>query len=116
MKMLLSLLTLTACGVSQAATEPTDYELVAAGQTTQVLGPTGGQGDILSRCVVVPEAVGAGTVAIKDGSNSAINILVTGTLADLKPHIIDIGARSSSGAWQVTTGSNVHVICVGKFK
>lgn len=94
----------------------TDYELVAKSQTTQTLGPTGGAGDILERCIIVPETLAAGTVAIKDGSGTAINIMVAGTLSDLKPHIVVIGARSSSGAWQVTTGDNVHVICVGKFK
>lgn len=94
----------------------TDYELVAASQTTQTLGPVGGKGDILERCIIVPETTGAGTVAIKDGSDTAINIFVSGTLSDLKPHVVQIGARSAVGAWQVTTGANVHVVCVGRFK
>ena len=93
-----------------------DYELVAASQTTQTLGPVGGSGDILESCLIVPETTGAGTVAIKDGSDTAINIFVSGTLSDLKPHPVRIGARSRSGAWQVTTGANVHVICMGRFK
>ena len=94
----------------------TDYELVAASQSTQTLGPVGGQGDILEKCIIVPETTGAGTVAIKDGSATAINIFVSGTLSDLKPHVVNIGARSAVGAWQVTTGANVHVVCVGRFK
>lgn len=94
----------------------TDYELVAASQTTQTLGPVGGRGDILERCIIVPETTGAGTVAIKDGGDTAINIFVSGTLSDLKPHVVQIGARSAAGAWQVTTGANVHVVCVGRFK
>lgn len=94
----------------------TDYELVAASQTTQTLGPVGGAGDILDKVIIVPETTGAGTVAIKDGSGTAINIFVAGTLADLSPIVVNIGARSSSGAWQITTGANVHVIAVGKFK
>lgn len=100
--------------VSSVAT--TDYELVAASQTTQSLGPVGGTGDILDKCVIIPETTAAGTVAIKDGSDTAINILVAGTLSDLKPHIVLIGARSRAGAWQVTTGANVHVVCTGRFK
>jgi hypothetical protein len=104
-------------GVSAFAEMPTtDYELVAASQSTQVLGPVGGSGDILERCIIVPETTGAGTVAIKDGSNTAINIFVTGTLSDLHTIVVPIGARSTSGAWQVTTGANVHVVCVGRFK
>lgn len=105
-----------AFAASNTSAYNTDYELVAASQSTQTLGPVGGQGDILERCIVVPETTGAGTVAIKDGSDTAINIVVTGTLEDLKPLIVEIGARSRVGAWQVTTGANVHVICVGKFK
>lgn len=94
----------------------TDYELVAASQSTQVLGPVGGAGDILEKVIIVPETTGAGTVAIKDGAGTAINIFVAGTLSDLHTIVIPIGARSTSGAWQITTGANVHVIAVGKFK
>jgi hypothetical protein len=94
----------------------TDYELVAASQTTQVCGPVGGTGDILDKVIIVPATTAAGTVSIKDGANTAINIFVAGTLSDLKPHVILIGARSSAGAWQITTGANVSAICVGRFK
>lgn len=91
------------------------YELVAASQTTQSLGATGKIGDILEHLVIVPETVAAGTVAIKDGTETAINIFVTGTLTDLRPIIVPIGAKSRAGAWQVTTGANVHVVAVGQF-
>ncbi len=93
----------------------TDYELVAKSQTTQALGPTGAKGDVLERLIIVPETLGAGTVAIKDGSGTAINVFVAGTLADLSTIVIHVGARSTDGAWQVTTGDNVHVIAVGRF-
>ena len=115
----MAVLAMSACSQAFAApavTAATDYELVAASQTTQTLGPVGGKGDILERCIIIPETTGAGTVAIKDGSDTAINILVSGTLSDLKPHVVHIGARSMVGAWQVTTGANVHVVCVGRFK
>lgn len=98
----------------------TDYEIVAASQTNQILGPTGGQGDVLEKLVIVPETTGAGTVAIRDGTGSATaynsNVFVAGTLADLHPIVIELGARSISGDWSVTTGANVHVIAVGRFK
>lgn len=96
-----------------------DYELVAASQSTQVLGPgtaTTKVGDILEKLIIVPETTGAGTVAIKDGSDTAINVFVSGTLSDLHTIIIPVGARSRTGSWQVTTGANVHVIAVGRFR
>lgn len=91
------------------------YETVAAGQTTQALGATGAAGDFLAGLLIVPATTGAGTVAIKDGSNTAINVFVTGTLADLAPFWIPLGIYSVQGAWQVTTGTNVSVIAVGRF-
>jgi hypothetical protein len=96
-----------------------DYELVAASQTAQVMGPgsaTTKQGDILETLLIVPETLAAGTVAIKDGADTAINVFVAGTLTDLHPIVIRLGARSHTGSWQVTTGANVHVIAVGRFK
>ena len=96
--------------------DATMYELVAASQTDQVCGPTGGTGDLLERLIIVPETTAAGTVAIQDGSDTAINVLVTGTLADLTPIVVEIGARSAAGAWSITTGANVHAIAVGRFK
>lgn len=95
-----------------------DYELVAASQTAQVLGPgsaTTAKGMILEKLIIVPETTAAGTVAIKDGADTAINVFVAGTLADLSTITIPIGARSRTGSWQVTTGANVHVIAVGRF-
>jgi hypothetical protein len=94
----------------------TDYEYVAASQTTQVIGPVGGVGDILERVIIVPATTAAGTVSIKDGADSAQNIFVTGTLSNLTPIIVNLGARSRTGAWQITTGANVSVIAVGRFK
>ena len=96
----------------------TDYELIVASQTDQVLGPgtaTTKIGDILERLIIVPETTAAGTVAIQDGTDTAINVFVAGTLSDLHPIIIELGARSVTGSWQVTTGANVHVIAVGRF-
>lgn len=93
----------------------TDYELVAASATTQTIGPTGAKGDVLQRVIIVPETTAAGTVAIKDGAGTAINIFVAGTLATLTPIIVELGLRSTDGAWQITTGAAVHVVAVGRF-
>ena len=111
------------CSILKAESypSPTDYELVAASQTTQVIGPQAATGvfsigDILETVLIVPETTGAGTVAIKDGSDTAINIFVAGTLSDLTPIVVRINSRSRVGAWQITTGANVHVIAIGRFK
>lgn len=90
------------------------YELVAASQTAQALGATGVTGDFLERLVIIPETTTAGTVALLDGTVST-NVLVSGTLADLSPIVIPIGARSTTGKWSVTTGTSVHVVAVGIF-
>lgn len=98
----------------------TDYEFVAASATAQKLGPVGGAGDIIERLIIVPETTGAGTVSIRDGASNApaykTDVFVTGTLADLSPIVVNLGARSVSADWNVTTGANVHVIAVGRFK
>lgn len=91
------------------------YETVAAGQSDQVMGGTGAVGDYLAGVLIVPGTTGAGTVSIKDGSGSAINIFVAGTLADLTPIYVPIGAKSTSGAWKITTGANVSAIGFGRF-
>jgi hypothetical protein len=97
--------------------KPTDYETVAASQTTQTLGPVGAVGDVLARLIVVPATVAPGAIAIKDGSGTAITVYA-GTAAydaDLKTFVIELGLASAVGAWQVTTGANVSVIAVGRF-
>ncbi len=103
------------------------YNSVLASQTAQVLvgdatAPSstvrgtgqGAVGDLLDSVIIIPETTSAGTVTLVDG-NTSINILVSGTLADLKPLVVPIHARSQNSAWKLTTGSAVHCICVGHF-
>lgn len=94
----------------------TDYEYVAASQSGQKLGPVGGAGDVIDRLVIIPDTVAAGTVWLHDGGGLSQKVFVSGTLADLKPIVVDLGMRSVSGDWSVTTGANVHVLAVGRFK
>lgn len=91
-----------------------EYETVAASQTAQVLGSTGAIGDYLGRLVITPAAVAVGVVTLLDGVIS-IPILAAGTLPTIAPFFIDIGAKSVSGAWKVTTGLSVSVIGIGNF-
>ena len=96
------------------------YQLVAASQTTQTLGTSqAGVDDYLQGLLVVPETTAAGAVSIKDGSDTAIQVYVGGAvtaLGSLIPFPIPLGLKSRTGAWQITTGSNVHVIACGQFK
>lgn len=90
-----------------------NYETVAAGQTGQVLGLVGAVGDYIERLIIRPATTSPGLVTILDGSTS-IPIMVAGTTT-IEPIVVELGMQSVSGAWSVTTGSNVSVIAVGKF-
>lgn len=85
------------------------YETVAAGQTAQVLGLAGAQGDYVERVVIVPGTSAAGVVTLLDGSTSISLFAGGGTtaLTDLRPHVVEL--------WKITTGTNVTAIAVGDF-
>jgi len=95
----------------------TDYESVAASQTTQSMGSAGALGDFLSHVTITPTSLSPGAVSIKDGSNTAIVVFPGGTdsVLTLHPFTAVIGAKSVVGAWQITTGANVTAIGVGEF-
>lgn len=92
----------------------TDYETVAAGQTDQSCGPTGAAGDELVRVIVTVATSATGTCSIKDGSGSAIPITAANT--PIGVYSVDVGARSTGGAWKITTGAGATAIAVGSFK
>jgi len=100
------------------------YVTIAANQAAQALTPTvpstsktgvGNAGDYLSGLLIVPATTGPGTVSIQDGSGSAINVFVSGTLPSTASFFVPIMACSVNGAWSVTTGANVSVIATGQF-
>lgn len=95
------------------------YQHVAASQTGATLqSSTGATGDYLSHCVIYPSTTAAGSVTVFDSTNSAANNViefVTGTLSNLAPIALPVGAVSVNGAWKVTTGANETVVCYGKF-
>lgn len=94
------------------------YEYVAASQTTQAMGATGASGDYLAGVVIFPATAAAGAVSIKDGSNTAITVFAGGgttALPTLAPIPVPLGIYSTSGAWQITTGTNVSALGIGKF-
>ncbi len=90
----------------------TDYETVAASQTAQVLGTTGSVGDYLGRLVITVSTAATSTVSILDNATS-IPIMAANTA--IGTYVVEIGARSVSGAWKVTTGAGVTVLAIGKF-
>lgn len=95
------------------------YQHVAASQTATVLQTsTGAAGDYLSHCVIYPSTTAAGSVTVFDNANAAATNVIefsTGTLSNLAPIPIPVGAVSTAGAWKVTTGANETVVCYGKF-
>lgn len=88
------------------------YETVAAGQTAQVLGGTGATGDYIHRLIVSVATAASGTVTLLDNSTS---IPITAANTPIGVYIVDLGMRSVSGAWKVTTGAGATVIAVGRF-
>lgn len=115
MKFLISFLLLTLpVSHSLAQVSRSDYEAVAASQTDQTLGPVGGAGDVLEMLVVTVSTAATGTVSIKDGSGSAIPITAANT--PIGVYHVHLGARSTGGAWKVTTGAGATALAVGRFK
>jgi len=93
----------------------TDYETVAASQSDQVLGGAGKAGDILERLVITVGTAATAAVSIKDGGGSAIPIFPNSPGGGIGTYFVDIGARSVSGGWKVTTGAGSTVLAIGKF-
>ena len=101
---------LNALGGDLAAGE---YEAVAASATAQVLG---GIGDYLDTVWVQPATTSPGNVIILDG-NTTIFTFPGGanSVSNLVPFPISLGIKSVSGAFKITTGSNVSVLASGNF-
>lgn len=93
-----------------------EYETVAAGSTAQVLGATGAAGDYISGILVVPATTSPGNVLLLDNATS-ITVFTGGasSVSNLVPFFIPLGLYSVSGAWKITTGSNVSCIGSGNF-
>jgi hypothetical protein len=92
-----------------------DYETVAASQSDQALGPTGGKGDFLEGLLCIVATAATSAVSIKDGSGSAISVLPDNVGPGVGSYYVPVNARSRSGAWKVTTGAGVSVVATGTF-
>lgn len=93
------------------------YETVAASATAQVMGATGATGDYLAGVLVFPGTAAAGVVTILDNATTIGTFAGGGTTAlpSLVPFMIPVGLFSVSGAWKITTGTNVTAVGIGKF-
>jgi hypothetical protein len=94
------------------------YQLVAASATATALtgGSGGATGDYLSHCVAFPTSTSPGVVTIIDNVTSVYSFAGgASSVSNLVPFSIPVGALSSSGAWKITTGTNISVVCTGKF-
>lgn len=91
------------------------YETVAAGQSDQVLGPTGQAGDWLDGLLCIVSTAATSQVQIKDGGGSAITVLPNNVGAGVGSYYVPIMARSGNGAWKVTTAAGVAVFATGYF-
>jgi hypothetical protein len=102
--------------IDNAQLDGSEYETVAASQTAQVLGATGGTGDYISGILVVPATTSPGNVLLLDNATS-ITVFAGGasSVSNLVPFFIPLGMFSVSGAWKLTTGANVSCIGVGNF-
>jgi hypothetical protein len=90
----------------------TFYETVAASQTAQVLGVTGGTGDTLMRLIVTVSISLTGTVALLDGATSYPLIAAS---TPIGVYVIEINAVSVNGPWKITTGAGATVMGIGNF-
>ena len=90
------------------------YETIAASATNQKLGAAGKTNDRIDRLIIIPDTLTAGAVALLDGTVST-TVFVAGTLTSLVPIVLELGARSTTGGWGITTGTAVHCIAVGEF-
>ncbi len=102
--------------LSQAVHSSLAYETVAASQTAQVLGNTGATGDVIQRVIIIPATTSPGNVILLDNATS-ITLFTGGatSVADLKPIVVELGMKSASGPWKITTGASVSAIAVGVF-
>jgi prefoldin subunit 5 len=94
------------------------YHSVPQSCTASVLvgGGSGATGDWLDGVLIIPGNTSPGQVNVVDGSTGII-IFPGGanSVSTLIPFYVPIAAVSVSGAWKITTGSNVAVFATGNF-
>lgn len=105
-------------GLGEIKDGPFNWERVAASDTDEPCGATGGTGDYLAYLIIYPATTAAGAVSLEDGTGTNYTIHPGGgttALTQLYPIVVPMNRVSLLGAWEVTTGTNVSVDCVGVF-
>lgn len=90
-----------------------EYEAVAPSASNQILGTAGSTNDYLARVIVNVTTSATSGLSIKDGSDTAIVLMPVNTPIGI--YTIELGIRSRSGAWQITTGAGCNALAVGQF-
>lgn len=92
------------------------YETVAAGQTAQVLGGSGAQGNYIHGVLIIPATTSPGNVILLDNATTIWTFAGgASSVTTLIPFFVPCGWFSQTGAWKVTTGANVAVVASGMF-
>jgi len=91
------------------------YETVAASQTDQVLGVYGATGDYLEGLLCVVTTAANSLVQVQDGSGTEITVFPDNPGGGIGSYYVPFGAKSTGGAWKITTDSGVAVIAFGRF-
>lgn len=94
------------------------YETVAASQSDQILGATGGVGDYLDHLIITVGTAATAATSIKDGNGSSIPILPNSPGGGIGVYIVPINAvcvNATTPGWKVTTGAGSTVMAIGRF-
>lgn len=91
------------------------YEVIAASQTDQVLGPVGAAGDYLDRIIITANTAATATVGIQDGAGTLIPIMPASPGGGVGAYVVVLKMHSRSGAWSITTGAGATVLAIGSF-
>jgi hypothetical protein len=92
-----------------------EYRTIAASATDQALGAAGAKGDYLEGLLCVVATAATAAVSIKDGAGGAIAVFPNSPGGGVGSYYVPVNARSSAGAWKVTTGAGVTVLATGNF-
>jgi len=95
-----------------------DYETVAASQTDQILGVTGGLGDFLHKLIITVGTAATAAVSIKDGNGSSIPILPNSPGGGIGVYVVEfniVTVNATTPGWKVTTGAGSTVLGIGRF-
>lgn len=94
------------------------YEAVAASQTDQILGATGGVGDFLHLLIMTVTTAATAAVSIKDGNGASIPILPNLPGGGIGVYVVELNVRCvnlTTPGWKITTGAGVTALGIGKF-